>query len=85
MVLHKELGGGTVSVVHLKETGEAGELVVGPLQPAEQARDHWGRALEAVAAWPRWGAGVPHLLPPSGHPTGGKDAADVDVQWPDGP
>ena len=65
---------------------ERQEMVMGPRQPVEQeARDYRGEALEAGAVGTRRGVGVPHLLPPSGHPTGGEDVADVDVQWIDGP
>ena len=48
VVLHKEPDGGVVPDVHQKETEEAGELVMGPLQPAEQAGDHRGGAPELL-------------------------------------
>lgn len=57
---------------------------MGSLQSAEQIGGHRGGASEVGAAWPRWAASVPHLLLPSSHPTGGEEAADVDVLWPDG-
>ena len=85
MVLHQEPGGGAVFAIHRKEAGGAGQLVMGPIQPVEHARSHQGTALEADEAGPRWGAGVPHLLPSKGHSAGRKDVADVDVHRPDGP
>ena len=85
VVLHQEPSGGAIRAIHRKKAREAGELVVGPRQSAEEEpRDYRGGALEAGAVGTRWGAGVPHLLPPLGCPAGREDVADVDVQWPDG-
>ena len=59
---------------------------MGPHQSTEEeGGDHRGGAPKAHAAWPQWGMGVPHPLPPSSCSAGGEDATNVDVQWPDGP
>jgi len=85
MVLHQEPDGGAIPAFYRYEAREAGELVMGPHQPVEQeARDYWAEASEAGAAGTQWGVSVSHLLPPSGRPVGGKNAADVGILQPDG-
>ena len=64
--------------------GEEGKLDVGSFLSIEKARYHQAEASEAHVEWPRWVAGLPHLLPLSGCPTRGKEAADVGILWPDG-
>ena len=84
VVLHQELSGGAIPVVHQKKAGEEGKLVVGSCRLVEQVRGYLGGASEACAAWPRWVAGLPYLLPPLSCPISGEKAADMGVLWPDG-
>ena len=84
MVLHQELGGGVIPDIHRGEVREEGKLVMGSCPSVEQARDHRDGASEAHAAWPRWVAGLPYLLPPLGHPIGGENATDVGILRSDG-
>ena len=84
MVLHQEPNKGVIPDVYWKKAREEGEPVMGSYQSIEQIRGYRDGALEACAPWPRWVAGLPYLLPPSGHPIGGEKAADVGVLRPDG-
>ena len=84
MVLYPKPSGGAIPNVYRGEAEEEGKLDVGSFPSTEKAGDHRASALEARAKWPRWVVGLPHLLPPSGCPAGGKDVADVGILWPDG-
>ena len=77
-------GEGAIPDIHRGEAGEEGKLVMGSCPSIEQARDHRDRASEARAAWPRWVAGLPYILPPLGHPVGGENTVDVGILQPDG-
>ena len=84
VVLHQEPDGGAIPNVHRGEAGEEEKLVVGSYPLVEQARDHRDGASEARAAWHRWVAGLPYLLPSLGRPVGRENMADVGILWPNG-
>ena len=84
MVLHQEPNESAIPDVYQKKAREEGELIVGSHRSAEQVGGYRDGALKACVAWPHRVAGLPYLLPSSGRPVGGKNAADVGVLWPNG-
>ena len=55
---------------------------MGSRRSVEQVGGYRVRASEACAAWPRWVAGLPYLLPPLGRPVGGKNTTMWEYSGP---